>query len=210
MHRGPQMTVGAGEEDLCARPLPPRLAAHPPSPSLPLPPLVASSVHVVALSIPLPLQRARKLLGECIVGPVQHRVDSKDQLSIKVVNKGWGGVGNEEICGDAWNSTCPALVLAGTTHVSDGCRNSIGAGLLRHVVFHPTCQGYAGAVLDVARGVGNDGQAARYSGSVLSCLPRVSLPAIIHLLISRRGLSGRPADEDATLRPSAHPERMSP
>lgn len=51
----------------------------------------------------------------------QHRSEGgEDQLSIKVVNKGWEGVVNDTMC-ESTNSTCPcpALVLAGTTQVRD-------------------------------------------------------------------------------------------
>ena len=42
----------------------------------------------------------------------------QETLRVKVVNAGWTGVANDEICGA--DGGCPALVLAGTTHVRKG------------------------------------------------------------------------------------------
>lgn len=46
-------------------------------------------------------------------------MSEQDQMSIKLVNKGWGGVVNDNMCDDNDEDVpCPALVIAGTTQVS--------------------------------------------------------------------------------------------
>ena len=47
---------------------------------------------------------------------LQHRKENGEEtMRIKVVNVGWTGVANDDIC--KADGGCPALVLAGTTHV---------------------------------------------------------------------------------------------
>lgn len=65
--------------------------------------------------------------------------DGRDQLSVKVVNKGWQGVVDDEMCEQQnSSSSCPALVLAGTTQVgrSTSRLNGVSSGKALGVLAH--------------------------------------------------------------------------